>query len=366
MGRPRKHHYTEKKGSSDNAGSKKRGRKPKKNENVTVDLDAIGEESENEELLVQLPIDADDIEKYGSKKDKGVFKKNKKKQKKKDTKSTKVVNIGDSDSSESETTPNNSESTKNSENSDNETSDSGNKKKKKDVAEIFGKKSKHSCKDCRKKDKEIEKLQKIIETFKSNYGNTKIDLGDKLKGRKVTEANVKMVYISKGKTKIKKNKEGLSCFYCTEPFKGEGAVLIDSKVGDKLRVYGCTCSLNCSMTHDIESGDPRTWEKVALYNELYRKITGNDDTLVPAPNKLLLKKFGGKLSIKKFRKNSVIMSKTYRYVIPPMIPIIPVIEEDMSDRSKLSKSTIKYMIAKTASKKKAEKVKETGLKKFRT
>ena len=47
----------------------------------------------------------------------------------------------------------------------------------------------------------------------------------------------------------------------------------------------------------------------------------------PAAPRLTLKKFGGQLSINEFRKNNNILDKNYKLLLPPMISLIPTIEE---------------------------------------
>ena len=57
----------------------------------------------------------------------------------------------------------------------------------------------------------------------------------------------------------------------------------------------------------------------------------------PSPPRQVLKMFGGILSIDAFRESLIINEKEFRFIMPPMISIIPLIEEDYNESSKNTK-----------------------------
>ena len=56
-------------------------------------------------------------------------------------------------------------------------------------------------------------------------------------------------------------------------------------------------------------------------------IYGDVDGIKIAPSKLCLKKYGGRLSINEYRNICTKFNKSYKLLLPPMISILPMIEE---------------------------------------
>ncbi len=71
--------------------------------------------------------------------------------------------------------------------------------------------------------------------------------------------------------------------------------------------------------------------------KLYNKIHNKNEDIPLAPDRETLKKFGGPLTIEEFRLNNNICEKEYRFIMPPMISIIPYIEESFKDNMKFRK-----------------------------
>ena len=99
-------------------------------------------------------------------------------------------------------------------------------------------------------------------------------------------------------------------------------------------MFGNFCSCNCAASYIFDSNDnsDEIWEKFSLLNSLY--LGNNIETIKLAPSKLCLKKFGGKLSIEDFRNLSLNSSKDYKIIMPPMISLIPTLEEVNLDITK--------------------------------
>jgi hypothetical protein len=69
-----------------------------------------------------------------------------------------------------------------------------------------------------------------------------------------------------------------------------------------------------------------------LFNQKFTKIN-------MAPPREILKMFGGYMTIEEFRENSLRGDKTFTLIKPPLISIIPKIEENISINSKVSKNS---------------------------
>ena len=72
-----------------------------------------------------------------------------------------------------------------------------------------------------------------------------------------------------------------------------------------------------------------------MYKKLYIR---NFIKINLAPPRETLKMFGGYLSIEEFRENSLRNDKTFSVIIPPLISIIPKIEENISNTTKNTKN----------------------------
>lgn len=64
-------------------------------------------------------------------------------------------------------------------------------------------------------------------------------------------------------------------------------------------------------------------ERGCLLNLLYNVMEEKHEIIKKAPRKECLKRFGGILTIEEFRMNN----KTYKLTYPPILPLIPELEE---------------------------------------
>ena len=64
---------------------------------------------------------------------------------------------------------------------------------------------------------------------------------------------------------------------------------------------------------------------------------GKNKIIKPAPPKEILKMYGGKVSDNDYRKNLITNEKKYNLVIPPLVSIIPQVEEIIVKRKQSNK-----------------------------
>ena len=70
--------------------------------------------------------------------------------------------------------------------------------------------------------------------------------------------------------------------------------------------YGDFCSFECGLRYIKDNFDSNKFLEISSYTNLYKKeILNNDDVINIAPHRLLLKKFGGNLSIDEYRSNNI-------------------------------------------------------------
>lgn len=123
----------------------------------------------------------------------------------------------------------------------------------------------------------------------------------------------------------------VACFWCCHKFDHTPwgiPTKYDSNTGI-FKLSGIFCSPNCALAHLLQSehNNVLLWEKVSLLNLLHYKIYMTDENLVPAPDKLCLKMFGGPLAVEEFRALTIKNNKNYYVNFPPCNILSPVLEE---------------------------------------
>jgi hypothetical protein len=66
---------------------------------------------------------------------------------------------------------------------------------------------------------------------------------------------------------------------------------------------------------------------------MYKDIFNTECNIKPAGARELLEKFGGPISIDKYRDTKIICTKTSKINIPPMIPLLSYYEESTLDNN---------------------------------
>jgi hypothetical protein len=136
---------------------------------------------------------------------------------------------------------------------------------------------------------------------------------------------------------IEHNKKGTwpeksvyDCMWCRFPFDNTPwAVPFRVNFNGKFEVFGNFCSPNCVAAYIFDSfDDDEMWDRYALLNQLYQRVYNLPGAIVKAaPDVLFLKKLGGILSIEEYREVSSNNNKNYFLKMPPMVSIIPSVEE---------------------------------------
>jgi len=125
------------------------------------------------------------------------------------------------------------------------------------------------------------------------------------------------------------------CWWCCHPFTCTPCAIPEYYKKEKFYVNGCFCSFNCATSYNFSKNDDNMWERYSLLNLMYKKLYNNKFVKINlAPPREILKIFGGYMSIEEFRENSYKNEKTFSVVKPPLISIIPKIEENISNNTK--------------------------------
>lgn len=125
---------------------------------------------------------------------------------------------------------------------------------------------------------------------------------------------------------IKKNKD-LVCWWCCNSFNNDPVYLPECYMNNTYNVIGYFCSFNCALAYNVDLNDSNIWKRYKNLNKLYYDIYNKYTKIIAAPTKYCLKQFGGSINIDEFRKKSLIIDKQYRFIVPPLKPIVSSIEE---------------------------------------
>ncbi len=114
----------------------------------------------------------------------------------------------------------------------------------------------------------------------------------------------------------------VACFWCVHQFEGRPVFLPYDEKDGVWHVYGNFCSPECALAYCIDEKEDQQlrWEKIALLHRLYANVIGG--RIYPAPARIVLKHFGGRLGIEEYRatvrKGKVRMDIHY----PPMVSLL--------------------------------------------
>lgn len=179
--------------------------------------------------------------------------------------------------------------------------------------------SKNMVVDFDKKDtapKKIEpkqaRLRQIDVLLQNKYKNeTKIPLMVEFKNRDVCE------------------KTDIHCLWCCHQFDNTPWGIPLEYVKHKFHLFGVYCSSNCAASYIFnEMKDTHNvWELYSLLNLLYYRIHKEHSQIMLAPSKLCLERFGGQVKINDFRKMNLNSNSIFPIKFPPMVSVIPVMEE---------------------------------------
>ena len=189
--------------------------------------------------------------------------------------------------------------------------------------------------------KEVEELEDELEELTHKYEN-EIYVQNTL-----SPFNNEKIIMKKNLNKVmyeflEANKKGewpmstnIYCMWCCHPFEGPPCAVPVRYVDEVFYVWGCFCSFNCAAAYNFkEYKVSEVWERYSLLNLLYKKIFDKPFIKIkPAPPREVLTIFGGYLNIDDYRKNMIINDREYKIIRPPIVSIVPKVEESIIEFS---------------------------------
>lgn len=188
---------------------------------------------------------------------------------------------------------------------------------------------KNSDKNTVNNTEDAQELDKNMANKKDNVPKRQIDLLLHNKYKKEKKLEILAQLSNKSNENNYSNKTDISCFWCCHEFDNTPWGIPLSYVDNKYNLFGIFCSPQCACAQLFESEQfkEKKWEYYSLLNLLYKDVYGEFNKILPAPSKLCLIKFGGKVSIDKYRDEILKTNNAYLIKFPPITSIIPVMEE---------------------------------------
>ena len=143
---------------------------------------------------------------------------------------------------------------------------------------------------------------------KNKKSNCSLNISDEEDETNFKISRTKVLVHSKKNNILHKN--AIRCYYCHHPFDNL-PFYIPLKYCedlDRYKLFGNFCSPNCAKSYCLSNKLLET--KLYLLCQFYKKLFGPSFKFTPAPSFLMLKEYGGTLTIEEFR-NSRYVNDTY-------------------------------------------------------
>ncbi len=134
--------------------------------------------------------------------------------------------------------------------------------------------------------------------------------------------NLMVSYRETNETKHLPESVDIACFWCTETFSNQPAVIPEREEKSIYRVYGNFCCPECALAYLLtENIDPHVrWERMSLLHRLYAEWYPT--RIFPAPQRQSLKKFGGPMNIEQYRATVRGQQIRVDIQLPPLVSIL--------------------------------------------
>ena len=173
---------------------------------------------------------------------------------------------------------------------------------------------------------EVKKRDLIIGKLK-NKGGSILNTYTSSKPTNINYHCVQMVNSDNMKSFVP-NSTQCECWWCDNTFDDLPAYIVNYYRNNIYYVFGNFCSFNCALKYNIKMlKDFKCNTRHALTNSLRIKVTGVITPIKFAGDRELLISKGGKITIEKFRDGFSVISSNLKINIPPLIPLVHVIEE---------------------------------------
>lgn len=176
-------------------------------------------------------------------------------------------------------------------------------------------------------------IQPVVTNIANNdvfdrFNQKNIEYSESLTSDKNKSISIFTEFSDANKNNSWPSKTNIDCLWCCFSFTNAPYGIPIRKIQDKYQMFGNFCSPSCAASYIFEMKYLNEAEKLASYSMLnYLYKDPNSEGINFAPSKLCLKKFGGRLSIEQYRNIISFKKKELNVLIPPLMSIIPNVEE---------------------------------------
>lgn len=182
---------------------------------------------------------------------------------------------------------------------------------------------------------ELRRRDAIIQNLKSRIKDKSLFNENTLtltKENKKHLINLGLISVNKNKLNICE-KTNIACWWCTHNFDTQPLFMPDHYKNGFYYVFGNFCGFGCMIAYNEDMDDYRKSVRSALIKQFYCEVFQSDEMNIKAAGpREILEKFGGNMTINKFRDLINVSSKVIKISIPPMIPLISDYEEIVIDK----------------------------------
>ena len=177
---------------------------------------------------------------------------------------------------------------------------------------------------------EVKKRDQIIANLR-NKGGSVLSTYTASKPLNINYHCVQMVNTDSGAPFVPQTTQ-CECWWCDDTFEDLPAYIVNYYRNGAYYVFGNFCSFNCALKYNIKMlKDFKCNTRHALTTSLRIKVTGIKTPIKFAGDRELVKAKGGKITIEKFREGFSVISPNLKINMPPLIPLVHVIEEGKRD-----------------------------------
>jgi hypothetical protein len=117
------------------------------------------------------------------------------------------------------------------------------------------------------------------------------------------------------------------CWWCRNPFNTPAVQLPEDYFNETFYCIGNFCGFSCMKSFNLDLNDSLLSKRESLMNLLFFQTYGEYKQITSAPHWMALDDYGGNLTIEQFRENSIVNSKEFLVLHPPLISRQMQIEE---------------------------------------
>ena len=184
------------------------------------------------------------------------------------------------------------------------------------------------------KNEEIKKNEKKNNDENLNQKPWNSNINNSNKVIKKNLRNILYQFIDSNKEKVWPESTNICCWWCCHNFQNTPCSLPYSYKKNKFYVKGIYCSFNCAASYNFNMNDNNIHERYSLLNLMYKKLYYRKFIKINlAPPRESLKMFGGYLDIEEFRNYCLENERIFNLIDPPLISIIPKIEESINQKN---------------------------------